>query len=121
MLNEEIGSRDVFIEETDRTDLGVLLPSVSDLAWLLVGGGVAGVIINLIRDRRRFVDLAVPIGLASLGLGVLLQRRQSHMEAAEEKILAELDALDPVARAQVLMAVAKDELNKIPRIVSSEN
>jgi hypothetical protein len=120
-MSDELGNHDVFIEDANPTGSEIPLPSTSELGWLLVGGGVAGVIINLIRERRGLVDLAVPIGLASIGLGVLLQRRQSNMEAAEENILAELDALDPVARAQVLKAVAKDELSRVPGIGSSEN
>ena len=51
---------------------------------------------------------------------VVTRRRRPHMEAAEENIRAELDALDPVARAQVLKAVAKDELGRLPGIGSSD-
>jgi hypothetical protein len=97
------------------------MPTGRDLGLLLLGSGAFALVINLFRERRGLVDLAVPIGFASVGLGILLQRRQSHMEAAEEKILAELDALDPVARAQVLKAVAKDELSRLPRFGSSKD
>ena len=62
----------------------------------------------------------VPLGLLGLGSGVLLQQRQSQMEAAEEKILAELDALDPIARVQILKAITKDELRKVPGLGSPE-
>lgn len=92
------------------------MPIGGELAWLLFGSGVLVLTINLLRERRGLVDLVVPIGLIGTGVAVLLQRRQDDMDAAQRKILAELDALDPVARAQVLKAVAKDELNRIPGI-----
>jgi len=41
---------------------------------------------------------------------ILLKRRQTHLEAAEKNILAELESLDPIARAQVLKAVAEQQL-----------
>lgn len=75
-------------------------PTAGDVGWLLLGSGVFGLIINLLGERRGLSDLAVPLSLIGAGTGVLLQRRQSNMSAAEEKILAELDALDPVAGAR---------------------
>ena len=104
----------------DETDSGIPLPTVDDIGWLLVGGGALGVVITLLRDRRAFVDVAVPLGLIVLGSGILLQRRKTHMVAAEENIRAELDALDPIARVQILKAIASAELRKVPGLGSSE-
>jgi hypothetical protein len=42
------------------------------------------------------------------------------MDDAEENILAELDKLDPIARAQVLKAVAKEEIGSLPGFGSSD-
>ena len=99
---------------------GIPLPTVDDLGWLLIGGGLLGAAISLLRDRRGFVDAAAPLGLIVLGSGILLQRRKTHMVAAEENIRAELDALDPIARVQILKAIASDELKKVPGLGSSE-
>lgn len=107
---------DVHIEEGESASPLIPMPIGGELAWLLFGSGVLVLTINLLRERRGLVDLVVPIGLIGTGVAVLLQRRQDDMDAAQRKILAELDALDPVARAQVLKAVAKDELNRIPGI-----
>lgn len=94
----------------DSEELGLPVPSLTDVGWLLVGSGVFSSIVSLLRERRGFLDLALPLSLIGLGSGVLLKQRQTHMEAAEENIRAELNALDPVARAQVLKEVAKQEL-----------
>ena len=95
---------------TDSEELNLPLPSPNDAGWVLVGSGVFGAIFSLLRGRRGFLDLAVPLCLMGLGSGLLLKQRQTDMEAAQEKIRAELKALDPVARAQVLKEVAKEEL-----------
>lgn len=107
-------------ENVDSEGPGFPIPTVNEVGWILVGGGVLGAIISLLRDRRGIADLAVPLGLIVIGSGVLLERRQTRMVAAEESIRTELDALDPIARAQILKAIAKDELAKVPGLGSSE-
>ena len=87
-------------------------PSRKDLGWLLIGGGIVGSIVTLLRRRRRVTDWAFHFGLICAGAGVLLQRRRKHMDLAQESIMVELDALDPIARAQVLKAVAERQLGK---------
>ena len=42
------------------------------------------------------------------------------MEVAEQSILAELDKLDPIARAQVLKSVASEEIGRLPGLGSSD-
>ena len=118
MKNDDLMQDDVFTEDADSNDCSIPMPSLGEVGWLLLGSGAFGLVVTLMRKRRGLVDLAIPLGLIGLGSGVLLQRRQTNMEAAEENILAELDALDPVARAQVLKAVAKEELGRIPGVGS---
>jgi len=118
MKNDDLIQDDVFTEDAGTNDCSIPMPSLNEVGWLLVGGGVVGAILSLLRKRSSFVDIAVPLGLIGLGSGMLLQERQTNMEAAEENILAELGALDPVARAQVLKAVAKDQLGRIPGVGS---
>ncbi len=43
----------------------------------------------------------------------MLLQRQVKIEGAEDRVLAELDALDPVARAQVLKSVADEQLKDL--------
>ena len=87
-------------------------PSREDIGWLLVGGGIVGSLVTLLRRRRRVADWFLHLGLICGGAGVLLQRRRKHMDQAQESIMAELDNLDPIARAQVLKAVAERQLGR---------
>lgn len=108
------------LEPVEPKELGFPTPSRDEVGWLLVGGGIVGSLVNLLRGDRGPVDWLIPVGLAGIGLGVLLQNRQSEMDTAEDTILAELDKLDPIARAQVLKAVAKDEVGRLPGLGSSD-
>lgn len=108
------------IQEGGPAELSFPVPSTKDIGWLLVGGGAVGALVTLLRGRRGLGDWVVPLGLVGLGSGILLQRRQTHIVAAEQSIMAELDTLDPIARAQVLKAVAKEQLGRLPGVGSSD-
>ena len=91
----------------------VPIPRREDLGWLLIGGGLVGAVVTLARrHRRRRGEWALHLGLIFAGAGVLLRRRRAHMQQAEDNIMAELDALDPIARAQVLKTVAEQQLGR---------
>ena len=81
-----------------------------DIAWLLVAGGVVGALVMIIRGQSKFTDWLIPLGLAGAGVAILLKQREAHIEEAEQRIMAELEGLDPVAKAQVLKAVAEQQL-----------
>jgi hypothetical protein len=49
--------------------------------------------------------------LIGVGLAVLLTQRQKRIDEFSEHFLTDLDTFDPVARAQVLKAIAGQELN----------
>ena len=89
---------------------GIPMPSLQTISWSLIAGGGLSALTNLLTGRRRLMDWIVPVSLLGLGAGVLLQQRQTRLEASQQTIIAELDALDPIARAQVLQAVAKEQL-----------
>jgi hypothetical protein len=103
---------------TDSDERSFPIPSGKDIGWLLVGGGVVGAVVALLRGHGDPVDWAVSLSLIGLGSGVLQQRR-THIDAAEESIRAELEALDPIARAQVLKSVAQEQIDKLPGLGSS--
>jgi hypothetical protein len=109
------------LEQEPNDDLSFPVPSTKDLGWLLVGGGAVGALVTLLRGQRDVSDWIIPVGLIGLGSGILLKRRQTHIEEAEQSILAELDSLDPIARAQVLKTVAKDQIGRIPGVGSSSD
>lgn len=79
--------------------------------WLLVGSGLASLLILIIRGYRKMAGWLLPIGLIGAGFAILLQKRQSHIEQAEENILLELNSLDPIARALIITKIAEREIN----------
>jgi hypothetical protein len=81
------------------------------MGWLLVGSGVIGALLLLIRNDRRIVALAISAGLTLAGATLLMEQRQSHIDQAGQRILEELDGLDPVAKAQVLKNIAVEEFD----------
>ncbi len=81
-----------------------------DLGKGLLGAGLAGSLATLLRRRRRVSDWAAPLALSGAGVAILLERRQSRIDEAEDAIVSELERLDPIARAQVLKAVGQKTL-----------
>jgi hypothetical protein len=100
-------------KEQNRTEVDRRRSSASsseDIAWLLVAGGVVSALVLTIRGQRSLTDWLIPVGLAGAGIAILAKRREAHIGEAEQNIMAELEPLDPVARAQVLKAVAEQQL-----------
>lgn len=96
--------------------LDELRASFSDqnqVGWFLVVSGVIGAVMLIIRGGRQIMGWLVVAGMIGGGASLLLQERQERMDTATENIVAELDALDPVARAQVLAALAEGEVDRI--------
>jgi hypothetical protein len=100
-------------EQQGSSEPGCRMPSTTEVGWLLLGGGLAGCLITLLRRDRHLDDWALPFGLVGAGGALLLRRRRSQMDDAQKAILAELDELDPIARAQVLKAVAEEQLGPL--------
>ena len=71
---------------------GIPMPSLQTISWSLIAGGGLSVLTNLLTGRRRLMDWIVPVSLLGLGAGVLLQQRQTRLEASQKTIIAELDA-----------------------------
>ncbi len=90
------------------------------VGWVLFAGGALGTLVTLARRQRSILDWILPVTLLAAGGNVLMARRRSRIDTAGERILAELDHLDPIARAQVLKAVTQEELNKLPGLGSSD-
>jgi len=86
-------------------------PDTLDMGWLLVGSGVIGALLLLILRDRRIVAWGISAGLTLAGATLLMEQRQSHIDQAEQRILEELDGLDPIARAQVLKNIAVEEFD----------
>ena len=77
---------------------------------MLIVGGVVLALVLILRGPRKLLAWAVPLGLIGAGIAILAQHRQARLNAVAEQILADLDGLDLVAKAQVLFAVAREVL-----------
>ena len=80
----------------------------------LVGSGMGTGIMNLIRGKRSVWAYLLPGAFVLAGLAVIsggaLSRRSGRIVTAEEVVRAQLAALDPIARAQVLRSAASETL-----------
>lgn len=84
-----------------------------EIPWLFLGASIISAVILIITKTRRVVTWLLPLSLAGAGAAcILMQRRESVIEEKEARILEELDALDPAARAQVLIRVTEKELSR---------
>ena len=84
-----------------------------EIPWLLLGGSILSAIILLVKRSRQIVAWLLPLSLAGAGTALyLMQRRTSIIDEKEAQILIELESLDPVARAQVLIRVTEKELGR---------
>ncbi|MDX1384523.1 MAG: hypothetical protein R3190_12805 [Thermoanaerobaculia bacterium] len=93
-------------EESDNADRSLEL---KDLGWLLLGGGALAALVNLGRNRS-LVGWILPVALGAAGVAILTETRRAGIDEARARILAELDGLDPIARAQVLASVGRATL-----------
>jgi hypothetical protein len=84
---------------------------------VLVGAGIVAAIVNLLGNKRDFWSWVLPSILLSGGIALLVtalfERRGDRIDAAEAAVRAELDSLDPIARAKVLREVAEEQLARL--------
>jgi len=84
---------------------------------VLVGAGIVAAIVNLLGNKRDFWSWVLPSILLSGGIALLVtalfEWRGDRIDAAEAAVRAELDSLDPIARAKVLKEVAEEEFSRL--------
>lgn len=84
-----------------------------EIPWLFLGASILSAVILFISKTRRVVAWLLPLSLAGAGASIIyMQRRESAIEEKEAHIIEELETLDPVARAQVLIRVTEKELSR---------
>jgi hypothetical protein len=83
-----------------------------EIGQIFVAGGVVWAVAQIIRGKRGLKDLLLPIGLVGFGVVLLSMQRREHIDEVAQNISAELNGLDPIAKAQVLKTVAEGELHK---------
>lgn len=96
--------RERFAEDVDNDTMTAFV------GWTLVSTGIAYGVTQWMRGRRGGMSLIAPIALLVAGVvalgGGLWRRRGMHIGEVEERIQAELSALGPIARMQVMRDVA---------------
>jgi hypothetical protein len=84
---------------------------------VLVGAGIVAAIVNLLGNKRDFWSWVLPSILLSGGIALLVtalfEWRGHRIDAAEAAVRAELDSLDPIARAKVLKEVAEEQFSRL--------
>lgn len=84
---------------------------------VLVGAGIVAAIVNLLGNKRDFWSWVLPSILLSGGIALLatalFEWRGDRIDAAEAAVRAELDSLDPIARAKVLKEVAEEQFARL--------
>jgi hypothetical protein len=79
----------------------------------IIGLGIAALVLMLVRGRRGFFAIAIPGALLAAGLVMLtdvtFDVRGERIAWSRAFITSELEGLDPIARAQVLRDVVREE------------
>lgn len=92
------------------------IPVSEEIPWIFLGASIISAIILILTRTRRFLAWLLPLGLAGAGASLIyMERREYAIEEKEVRIQEELDALDPLARAQVLIRVTEKELGRKQR------
>jgi hypothetical protein len=80
---------------------------------LLAGGGAVGSLYLLITKNRSISSWIIPLGMIVVGVELLMKERTKQIQMTGDQIIAQLDELDPIARARVAKYVADQELGRI--------
>ncbi len=85
------------------------------ISGLLVGGGALGSIYLLVKKNHSIFSWILPLGMLVVGLELLLKERTKQIQLTGDQIIAQLDELDPIARARVAKYVADQEFGRLSR------
>jgi hypothetical protein len=65
------------------------------------------------KKSRNILSWIIAVGMVAAGFDLVLKDRQQRIQRTGDQIIAQLDELDPVAKAQVVKYVAEQEMDKI--------
>ena len=90
-------------------------PELMQFSGLLVGGGALGSLYLLITKNRSISSWIIPLGMIVVGVELLMKERTEQIQMTGDQIIAQLDELDPIARARVAKYVADQEFGRLSR------
>ena len=85
------------------------------MAGLLVGGGVLGSLYLLVKKNQSIISWLIPVGMMAVGVDLLMKERTKQIQLTGDQIIAQLDELDPIARARVAKYVADQEFGRLSK------
>lgn len=97
----------------EKNSKGLTSQDTMEMGWLLVGGGVLGSLYLLLKKSRNIISWLVAVGMVVGGFDLVLKDRKQRIEQTGDQIIAQLDELDPIARAEVMKYVAEQEIDKV--------
>jgi hypothetical protein len=102
------------MEDNGETNLkGLSSQDTTEMGWLLVGGGILGSLYLLMKKSRNIFSWIIAVGMVVAGFNLVLKDRQERIQRTGDQIIAQLDDLDPIARAEVVKYVAEQEIDRI--------
>jgi hypothetical protein len=87
-------------------------PDKMQMAWLLAGSGALGSLYLLLKKERNIFSWIIPVGMMAVGIDILLKNREERIKRTGDQIIAELDELDPIARAEVVKYIVDQKIER---------
>ncbi len=87
----------------------------SQMAGVLFGTGAILSLYLMLKKTRGIFAWILPVGLMVGGIDLYLKQHQERVSLTGDQIVAQLDELDPITRAEVINYVAEHEYKKLTR------
>jgi hypothetical protein len=84
----------------------------SQLAGILFGAGALWSLVLMIKKSRSLFAWIIPIGLMIIGIDLSWQQHREKVQMTGAQIVAQLEDLDPITRAEVIKYVTDHEIKK---------
>ena len=87
----------------------------SQMAGVLFGAGALLSLYLMLKKSRSLFAWILPVGLMVVGMDLYLKQHQERVSLTGDQIVAQLDELDPITKAEVIKYVTEHEIRKISR------
>ena len=82
------------------------------LGSVLIGGGILGSVYLLLKRTRSIFSWLISVGMIVVGIELFLRERQEVIKETGDDIMAQLDELDPISRAEVVIYMADQKMGR---------